>query len=259
MLFTTLQHRPYVFVFLVVFLFLATLHIGLWRAWLWLLFGYLVAFVSEYSSIRNGFPYGMYHYIYESMQGELIVGPMPGVPIWDSASYAFIAYASFATAWFLLEPHFMKFSMDPHVSASRPGPVVCVGALLMMLADMVIDPVANLGEKWFLGKIYFYPTGGLYFGVPLTNFAGWFLVAFVILAGFALLEKFVFTRVRLSVMGAKRFPFQALLGPAFYFGILGFNLAMTFYVGAYSLLAASTTIALLILFFLLRRLKRPSF
>ena len=244
----TIAHRPYVFVFLMVFLVLATLHLGFLRALCWLLFGYLVAWLSEYSSIRNGFPYGIYHYIYDSMKGELILG---GVPVWDSASYAFIAYASYACAWFLVEPHFLQFSMDPHVSPSKPLPIIFWGSLLMMLADMVIDPVANLGEKWFLGKIYFYPNGGEYFGVPLTNFAGWFLVAFIIIAGFHLLEKFLFARVRLPVWGVKRFPMQALLGPLFYFGILGFNLVMTYRVGAYGLLATSCGItgAILILLY----------
>ena len=149
--------------------------------------------------------------------------------------------------------------MDPHVSPSRPLAVSVVGAILMMLADVVIDPVANLGEKWFLGKIYFYPYGGEYFGVPLTNFAGWLLVAFIIITGFQMLEKFVFARLRIPAASAKRFPFQALLGPLFYFGILGFNLAMTFYVGAYLLFAVSSAITAIILLFLIRRLKRPSF
>ena len=110
-----------------------------------------------------------------------------------------------------------------------------------------------------LRKIYFYPYGGEYFGVPLTNFAGWLLVAFIIITGFQMLEKFVFARLRIPAASAKRFPFQALLGPLFYFGILGFNLAMTFYVGAYLLFAVSSAITAIILLFLIRRLKRPSF
>ncbi len=252
----TIAHRPYVVAFLFTFFILATLHLGVWRALIWMLFGYLIAFLSEYASIRNGFPYGLYHYIYESMRGELIMG---GVPVWDSASYAFIAYASYACAWFLVELHFLKFSIDPHVSPSRPFAVSVVGALLMMLADMIIDPVANLGEKWFLGKIYFYPNGGEYFGVPLTNFAGWLLVGFVIIVGFQILEKFVLARLRLPVIGAKRFPFQALLGPLFYFGILGFNLVMTWRVGAYELFASSLAITAVILGFLFHRLTQPSF
>ncbi|OGQ44161.1 MAG: hypothetical protein A2W61_08410 [Deltaproteobacteria bacterium RIFCSPLOWO2_01_44_7] len=253
---TTIQHRPYVMAFLLVFFVLAILHLGIFRALIWLIWGYAVAFVSEYSSIRNGFPYGLYHYVYENLQGELLIG---GVPVWDSASYAFIAYASFATAWFFLEPNFLKFSIDPHVSPSRPLAVVLLGSILMMVADMIIDPVANLGEKWFLGKIYYYPEGGLYFGVPVSNFLGWLLVAFVIIACFQILEKFLFIKAKLPVWGAKRFPLQALLGPLFYFGILKFNLWITLQVEAYKLFAVSLGMTLVILGFVIRRLRQPSF
>ncbi len=243
-LWTTVQHRPYVVAFLFTFLILAALHIGIFRTLLWLVWGYGIAFLSEYSSIHNGFPYGLYHYVPKGFAGELALA---GVPVWDSISYPFIAYASFATAWFLIEPHFLKFSIDPHVSPSRPFAVVSLASLLMMLADVVIDPTANLGEKWFLGKVYFYPSGGPYFGVPLTNFAGWLLVGFIIIAGFQIMEKFIFVRCGFPVWGAKRFPFQALLGPAFYFGILGFMLAIQLWIGAYVLLAVSSGITLTIL------------
>lgn len=252
-LFLTIAHRPYVFCFLISFFILATLHIGILRTLIWLLWGFSVAWISEVSSIRNGFPYGEYHYIYESMQGELILG---GVPVWDSLSYTFVAYASYAMAWFLAEPHFSKFKMDPHVSPSRPLKTSLIAALLMMAADIIIDPVSNLGEKWFLGKIYFYPHGGIYFGVPWTNFAGWFLVGLVIIAGFQILEKIIFVRWKLPTWGAKRFSYQALLGPGFYFGIVGFALTMTFLVGAYRLGAASAALAILLLTATLRRAAR---
>ena len=31
-----------------------------------------------------------------------------------------------------------------------------------------------MGDRWFLGRMYYYPEGGIYFGVPLSNFVGWF-------------------------------------------------------------------------------------
>lgn len=254
----TIQSRPYVFVFLLTFLILSTLHIGVLRTLIWLLWGYAVAWVSEFSSIHNGFPYGLYHYIESAFAGELSLG---GVPVWDSLSYTFLAYASFALSWFLVEPKFSlkaaeeksapkkerRWMLTPHVSPSHPLKVSLLAALLMMAADMVIDPVANMGEKWFLGKIYFYPEGGIYFGVPLSNFVGWFFVGLVIIAVFQILEKFLFARFRLPTWGTKRFPYQALLGPAFYFGIVGFALAMTFLIGAYELGAVSLTLVIFLM------------
>ena len=71
MIWTTLQHRPYVVAFLLTFLLLATLHIGIFRTLIWLVLGYFVAFLSEVSSIHSGFPYGVYHYIPSGFAGEL--------------------------------------------------------------------------------------------------------------------------------------------------------------------------------------------
>ena len=123
----------------------------------------------------------------------------------------------------------------------------------MMLADGVIDPVANLGEKWFLGKIYFYPDGGPYFGVPLSNFAGWLLVGCAIIAGFQLLEKFVWARLRLPVRGAQRFPGQAFLGPLFYLGIAAFNIGISFWIGATTLAFTSLLLLSPLIFCLVRK------
>lgn len=246
----TIVHRPYVVLFLLTFLALATLQFGIWRTLIWGLWGYVVAFLSEISSIHNGFPYGLYHYLPENFAGELALG---GVPVWDSLSYVFIAFASYAAASYLIEPIIGKFKNDPHLSPSKPFSVLLLTSFLMMLADVVIDPVAHLGDRWFLGKIYFYPEGGLYFDVPLTNFAGWFLVAFVILLGFQMMEKHLFTRFSLPSIGAKRFSYQALLGPGFYFGILAFMLAVTASIGAHRLLLASGSLTLVLLAFVVRR------
>ena len=56
-----------------------------------------------------------------------------------------------------------------------------LGAVLMVALDIVIDPLALRGYRWFLGQIYGYPEGGVYFGITLSNFAGWFLVALVLI------------------------------------------------------------------------------
>jgi len=204
-LITTLMHRPYVFVFLVSFLVIGVLNRGFARTFLFLLIGFWIAYLSEISSIRNGFPYGMYHYLYENMRGETVIG---GVPVWDSLSYSFLAYASYELTSFFIG-HSRYFLM--------------VASLMMVLLDVVVDPLAVRGDRWFLGKIFYYPSGGLYFGVPLSNFMGWFLVAFAILYSYHFLEKKIF---------ARQPPLRAhFLGPLFYWGILAFNLTITFWMG----------------------------
>ena len=250
MIWTTIVHRPYVVAFLFTFLILAILHLGVVRALCWLLFGYLIAFVSEYSSIRNGIPYGTYHYLYDAMKGELILG---GVPVWDSLSYVFIAYASFAFAWYLTERLERQGKYENFLVPARPWKLTLVASILMMLADVIIDPVANLGERWFLGKVYFYPEPGVYFGVPLSNFAGWFVVALGIIGGFQIVEKFLLRRWRIPAWGARRFAYQAWLGPLFYFGILGFNLAITFSIQEYQLGIVGCWIALCLLLWTLTK------
>lgn len=224
----TFVARPYVVAFLCAFLVLAIFHFGVLRTLGWILVGTLVAFLSEYSSIHNGFPYGLYHYLYDAMRGEIMIG---GVPIWDSISYVFIAYASYATAWFFVENIEPKSKLENYISPASPVRVVLIASILMMLADVIIDPVANLGDRWFLGKIYFYPEGGIYFGVPLSNFGGWWLVAMTLYLFYAALEKWVFTPLQIPMRGAFRFKGQALLGPLFYFSIAAFNVFIAFWIG----------------------------
>jgi putative membrane protein len=202
-------HRPYVFAFLAAFLAIGILNRGVGRTFLFLILGYSIAFLSEFSSIRNGFPYGMYHYLYENLEGELLLG---GVPVWDSLSYSFLAYASYETAVFFI---------------GRIGLIRLIGPILMLFLDVVVDPLAVRGDRWFLGKIFYYPEGGIYFGVPLSNFFGWFLVALTIFGCYSFLEKRLFR----SPPPLRK----PILGPLFYGGILIFNLAITFRIGEFLL------------------------
>jgi putative membrane protein len=96
LLWGTVHLRPYVFAFLAAFLFIASRHMG-WRRTLFLLaWGYAVAFASEWSSVRTGFPYGLYHYVEAPTRDrELWIA---GVPFMDSLSYTFLAYFSWSTA-----------------------------------------------------------------------------------------------------------------------------------------------------------------
>ncbi|MBN1283344.1 MAG: carotenoid biosynthesis protein [Proteobacteria bacterium] len=225
-LIATIVHRPYVFAFLAAFLFLAWRLLGWRRTVLWLVFGYLIAWASEYSSIHNGFPYGEYHYVYENMQGELMIA---GVPFFDSLSYSFLTFAGYAMAAFAL-------------GRERASGILAalLGALLTMLLDVIIDPIATMGELWFLGNIHYYAHPGFYFGVPLTNFGGWFLVSFAII-GLNLSTWKGFPRLfesRVPGPGSR----SSWLYPAFYAGIAAFSIFMSFWIGRWRLVLASSAI-----------------
>ena len=216
-LITTFLRRPYVFAFLAAFLFLAWRRGGWRRTILWLITGYLIAWVSEVSSIHNGFPYGLYKYVYESMPGELMIF---GVPFFDSLSYAFLSYAGFAVASF--------FAVNRESSSRRTSvALVLLAAFFTMLIDVVVDPVATMGDRWFLGKIHYYVYPGFYFGVPLTNFGGWFLVALTIVACNALLWRLApaFFAPR------ERLPRLRILDPIFYLSIGLFQTSIAFWIG----------------------------
>jgi putative membrane protein len=230
----TVWLRPYVFIFLGAYLVMATWHLGAGRAAAFVVLGYVISWAAEFCSIHLGFPFGDYLYIPATVDQELWVA---GVPFMDSLSYVFLAYASYALALVALTPggwkqggYFLKGTAAMQGSW-RP---LLLGAVLMVTLDIVIDPLALRGYRWFLGQIYGYPEGGAYFGVPLSNFGGWFLVGLVLIWVLQLLA----TRVppsRFWDWGRLNFPSQALLGPAFYLNILGFNLAMTFIIGETSL------------------------
>ena len=73
----TVVLRPYVFVFLAVYLTIAILNMGLVRSIVFTALAYTIAFLSEYSSTRIGFPYGFYEYIETSRGQELWISNVP--------------------------------------------------------------------------------------------------------------------------------------------------------------------------------------
>lgn len=226
----TLWLRPYVFIFLGVYLLLATWHLGAGRAAAFLILGYLISWTAEYCSIHWGFPFGEYLYIPLTRDRELWVA---GIPFMDSLSYVFLAYASYTLALVALRSgpgagH--RFPLEEDAAFLGSWRALILGAVLVVTLDIVIDPVALRGYRWFLGQIYGYPQGGVYFGIPLSNFGGWFLVALILIRVLQSLATGV-PSPSWGDAGRRRFPCQGLLGPALYLGILGFNLTMTLVIG----------------------------
>ncbi len=224
----TLWLRPYVFIFLGIALVTASRMLGWKRTGAMFGITWAVAFAGEFASTRIGFPFGDYYYTASTVGEELYLS---NVPFMDSLSFTFLLYASYCLAlWFLL-PH--------QAASSAPGrwlsahemlswPVIGLTGLWFMLIDVVIDPVTLRGGRWFLGQIYGYPDPGVYFGVPLANFAGWFVVGVTAMAGYRLLDRHTgLLPARPRALPAR----DVLLGCGVYYGVLVFSLTMTFWIG----------------------------
>jgi uncharacterized membrane protein len=222
----TLLLRPYVFLFLALAVAVSRSLMGGVRTVAFFLITWMVAFVSEFSSTRTGFPFGWYAYNGVTRGQELYLS---NIPFMDSLSFTFLLFASYCLSLLFLLPNPRQDSVMyiPYTADRRmTWPIVALSVLFFALIDVIIDPVALRGDRWFLGKIYEYPHSGVHFGVPLTNYFGWAVVGLIALSLFRLLDR----RLKEPSTGANKAR-PLLLGAALYYAVLTFNLAVTFWIG----------------------------
>ncbi|MCP4254452.1 MAG: carotenoid biosynthesis protein [Candidatus Scalindua sp.] len=222
-LLSTVLLRPYVFALLGFYLISGGFQLGLKRIAAFTILAYSIAFISEYTSTRIGIPYGLYHYTGETHGKELFIS---NVPFMDSLSFSFLGYFSYSLALLVVSPvtrKGWKFELSHPPWYSRK--VLFLTAILLVLQDVLIDPVSLRGSKWFLGQIYYYPVEGMYFGVTLSNFLGWFLVGLAII--------YCFQKLDFKMGWSREYAGNALMGPALYFLNMVFILSVTFYIGEY--------------------------
>jgi uncharacterized membrane protein len=126
-----------------------------------------VSFFFENLSIRTGFPFGFYHY--SPSLGFLTV---PFIIIF---AYFSIGYLS----WML--SHVLTMQYAKKLEGKQIFIVPFIAAFLMVMWDLTVDPISST-----LQGLWVWTTPGAYFGVPISNFFGWFLVVFIFFQIFAL-------------------------------------------------------------------------
>jgi uncharacterized membrane protein len=216
---------------LAIYLTISSVHLGYLRTALLFFLAWGIAFISEFSSTRIGVPYGYYEYLETTRHVELWIS---NVPFFDSLSYTFMAYASYSTALLASTPIWRRGADVQLVETHRvrqSWSVAVLAVILFVFLDIVVDPVALRGSRWFLGQIYWYPEGGIYFGVPLSNFVGWAIVGSAIIVLLQQFDRFLIRLGWMSERGVRDVRAKALMGPALYYLLLLFNLATTFVIG----------------------------
>lgn len=156
---------------IVVLLGHAVLALGAVRAAAFLAICLAVTFGIENLGVATGFPFGAYTF--------LVAPDLPhvgAIPIIVGPLYFGIGYPAWFIACLLLDS-------DVGGPANRRelafAPVVAAFTLTQW--DVVMDPAnATIGRAWA-----WFESGG-YFGVPLSNFLGWFLTTWLFFQGFAL-------------------------------------------------------------------------
>jgi uncharacterized membrane protein len=149
--------------------------------------------VAENIGVRTGLPFG--HYFFTDVMGpKLLV-----VPILLGGAYIGMGYVSWTLSRLILG------QAESPISASSVFTVPLIASFLMVAWDLAMDSIwSTVLHAWI------WQQGGAYFGVPLSNFLGWFLTNFAIFLAFALC--------------LKRRPLQAATLPPAYW-----HLAIAFY------------------------------
>lgn len=125
--------------------------------------------LAEIISLRTGIPFGHYHF-------TEVMGPkVCDVPLLLALAYLGIGYVSWMMALLILGYRNLP------IRGIRLFSLPLLASLIMLAWDLAMDP------DWStLDRAWIWHNGGAYFGVPLSNFAGWFLTAFLYYLAFAL-------------------------------------------------------------------------
>lgn len=130
---------------------------------------FAVSNALENLSVLTGFPFGHYHYS-DNLGQKLFL-----VPLLIGPAYFGMGYLSWTVARLIL-------------GGVRPGEdrVVALPVLasfLMVSWDLTFDPAAST-----IARSWVWRDGGEYFGVPVSNFLGWYLTVYVFFQLFALYQ-----------------------------------------------------------------------
>ena len=238
-------HRPYVLAFLLGFAVISLAERGLLGTLTWLAIGTFVGWLAEAISIRSGFPFGMYSYHPANFPDELWLA---GVPLFASLSFAFLSYFAFTAARTLLgrlEGRGAAVRRVPDSALDAAPRLAFASAAITVWLDLVIDPVSLLGPYWFLGDLYHYHAPALHFGVPLTNYLGWFVTCATVALANQRVDAWL-ARRGLGPREATHLPFQPVLGIVACGGVFLFILAITAHVVFSSVLPPAVPTAALL-------------
>ncbi len=225
-----IEHRPYVVSLVLTFIVVCAAERGWLRMCIWLVTGSAIAWLAEFCSTRTGFPFAWYEYYPAEFSDELWI---TNIPLFASLSITALAYFGHSLTYTLFSPlrigeHGVEREENKDLLLSFK--VAICASLLITWTDFVVDPVAHLGEYWFLGKIYFWVTtsAAWHFDIPLWNYFGWLLTCFCIVFANQKIDRGLLAR-GVDYKPAFNLPHRPLWSLGYYIGNYLFILIVNIY------------------------------
>ena len=169
----------------------------------------VVSNILENTSILTGFPFGHYRYT-DALGPKLFLVPLLIGPAYFANGYF---------AWVI--GNVLIGEVHRRSSAVMTFAVPFIAAFVMVMWDLTFDPRASTIEHQWIWE-----QGGGYFGVPLTNYLGWFFTVYLFLQLFAL-----FVRFRPGSETARTFPRSHYAQALLTYAVMGLTPVLTFVIG----------------------------
>jgi uncharacterized membrane protein len=138
----------------------------------------VIAVLLEKLSIETGIPFGFFEHN-PSMGPQIFAVPLKIGPAYFSLCYI---------AWMMA----LAITGTPaRNKIARFSLTSLLAALIVVSADICADPIGSIvANKWTFRE------GGGYYGIPLSNFVGWFITTFLIFVAFSIIYVTLPARVK---------------------------------------------------------------
>jgi uncharacterized membrane protein len=125
--------------------------------------------LCESLSLRTGFPFG--HYGFTNLMGPKLFQ----LPLLLVVAYLGIGYCSWVLSLLITG------SQNRPFAGAKVVGVPLLASLIMLTWDLSMEAIWSTVDRAWIWR-----DGGFFFGVPFSNFLGWFFTSFLFYQGFAL-------------------------------------------------------------------------
>lgn len=154
---------------------------------------------AETLSLRTGFPFGEYYF-------TDVMGPKVfEVPILLVLAYLGIGYCSWILSLIILD------SQRKRLSGTRVFAIPLLASFIMLAWDVSMEADWSTVDKAWIWR-----QGGPVYGVPISNFVGWYLTAYIYYQLFAFYERAKGTTLR-------QFPWEFWFAAIVLYAVCGFG------------------------------------